>query len=109
DVARLLTRSLESALANLGSDERLAFHAHFVEGRTIEEVARLLGAHRATVGRRLKKARTKILREVSSQLRIGIGVGPRELRGASPELAKEVDVDWAQLLRDENERPRESS
>ncbi len=103
DLARVVADALEDGVARLEPEERLAFHAHFVEEKTIEEVARLFGAHRATIGRRLKRARTKLVRTVESRLRIEFGAGGREIGAAIPDIAKEVPFDWRRALQ---ERPR---
>lgn len=105
DLVRLVASALEESVESLEPEERLAFHAHFVEERTIEEIARLFGTHRATIGRRLKRARTKIVRAIERRLRLESGAAKREFRGSIPDLARELDFDWARALGREKERP----
>jgi RNA polymerase sigma-70 factor len=98
DLVRRVVMALEESVLLLEPEERLAFHAHFVEERTIEEIAKLFRAHRATIGRRLKRARTKIVRTIETRLRLESGAARREFRGAIPDLAKELQFDWARAL-----------
>jgi RNA polymerase sigma-70 factor len=104
DLVRLVAAALEESLDRLEPEERLAFHAHFVEERTVDEIARLFRAHRATIGRRLKRARTKIVRTIEARLRLDSGAAKREFRSHLPDLAKEMQFDWGRALDREGDR-----
>ena len=71
----------------------------------IDEIARMFRAHRATIGRRLKRARTKIVRTIETRLRLESGAAKQELRNTIPELAKELQFDWSRALGNEKQRP----
>lgn len=104
DWTRLLEAALEESVESLEPEERLTFHAHFVEGRTIDDVAKLLGAHRATIGRRLKRARTKIVSAIERRLSLESVAAMREFRKSLPDIARELEFDWARALGREQQK-----
>ena len=81
-----LETSVDAALTALSSEDRLVLAAYYLDGRTLAEVARILGVHESTVSRKLdklaKSLRKKILANMMRQ-----GIGRREA-----EERLEVDV-----------------
>jgi RNA polymerase sigma-70 factor, ECF subfamily len=81
-----LESSIDSALAALSSEDRLVLAAYYLDGRTLAEVACMLGVHESTISRKVdklaKSLRKKILADMMRQ-----GLGRREA-----EEALEVDV-----------------
>ena len=76
----------DAALATLPSDDRLVLAAYYLDGRTLAEVARILGVHESTISRKIdklaKSLRKKILGDMMKQ-----GMARRQA-----EEALEVDV-----------------
>jgi RNA polymerase sigma-70 factor, ECF subfamily len=76
----------DAALATLPSDDRLVLAAYYLDGRTLAEVARILGVHESTISRKIDKLakllRKKILGDMMKQ-----GMPRRQA-----EEALEVDV-----------------
>ena len=65
--ARSFRAALERAVQPLEPDERLLVVAHFIDGKTLEELARGHRASRATVTRRLRAACDKIRARMESE------------------------------------------
>lgn len=62
--AKAALRQLSRFLDELGSEERLVYVLHVLEGNPLAEVGEALDLSRSTVKRRLKKASEKMLRRV---------------------------------------------
>jgi RNA polymerase sigma-70 factor (ECF subfamily) len=81
-----LESATDAALAALSSEERMVLSAYFLDGRTLAEIARLLGVHESTISRKVdrlaKSLRKKILANMMQQ-----GMARRQA-----EEALEVDV-----------------
>jgi RNA polymerase sigma-70 factor (ECF subfamily) len=81
-----LESATDAALAALSSDERMVLSAYFLDGRTLAEIARMLGVHESTISRKVdklaKSLRKKILASMMQQ-----GMARRQA-----EEALEVDV-----------------
>jgi RNA polymerase sigma-70 factor (ECF subfamily) len=81
-----LESATDTALAALSSEERMVLSAYFLDGRTLAEIARMLGVHESTISRKVdklaKSLRKKILANMMQQ-----GMARRQA-----EEALEVDV-----------------
>lgn len=86
-----LESSVDAALAALSSEERFVLSAYYLDGRSLAEVARMLGVHESTISRKVdklaKSLRKKILADMMRQ-----GIDRREA-----EERLEVDVRDLQL------------
>jgi RNA polymerase sigma-70 factor, ECF subfamily len=74
------------ALAELASEDRFVLAAYYLDGRTLAEVARMLGVHESTISRKVDKL-AKSLRK-----RILAGMMQRGMARRQAEEALEVDV-----------------
>ncbi len=76
-----LESSIDAALAALSSEDRLVLAAYYLDGRTLAEVARMLGVHESTISRKVdklaKSLRKKILADMMRQ-----GIDRREAEEA---------------------------
>ena len=90
--------AFKEALASLSSDERNLLRYHFVDGCSIDQIGGVLGVHRATVARRINRARDalsartrallaervsfsqegfrRILSLIHSQINVGLALAP---------------------------------
>src|ERR1700683_4703769 len=50
-----LESSTDAALAGLSSEDRFVLAAYYLDGRTLAEVARMVGVHESTISRKLEK------------------------------------------------------
>jgi RNA polymerase sigma-70 factor (ECF subfamily) len=66
-----LESATDAALASLPSEDRLVLSAYYLDGRTLAEVARMLGVHESTISRKVdklaKSLRKKILAGMMKQ------------------------------------------
>ena len=66
-----LESSVDTALTALSSEDRLVLAAYYLDGRTLAEVARMLGVHESTISRKVdklaKSLRKKILADMTRQ------------------------------------------
>jgi RNA polymerase sigma-70 factor, ECF subfamily len=76
----------DAALASLDSEDRMVLAAYYLDGRTLAEIARMLGVHESTISRKVDKL-AKSLRK-----RILAGMVQQGMARRQAEEALEVDV-----------------
>jgi RNA polymerase sigma-70 factor, ECF subfamily len=81
-----LESATDAALAALPSEDRLVLAAYYLDGRTLAEVARILGVHESTISRKVDKL-AKTLRK-----KILAGMMQQGMTRRQAEEAMEVDV-----------------
>jgi RNA polymerase sigma-70 factor, ECF subfamily len=86
------------ALRALTSEQRTLLRFHTRDGLTIDQLAPMLGVHRATAARRLAKARCDALEHTRALLRERAGLSESEARSLCTVLAREVDVSIGRAL-----------
>jgi RNA polymerase sigma-70 factor (ECF subfamily) len=86
-----LESATDAALAALPSEDRLVLSAYYLDGRTLAEVAHMLGVHESTISRKVDKL-AKTLRK-----KILAGMMQQGMARRQAEEALEVDVRDLQL------------
>jgi RNA polymerase sigma-70 factor, ECF subfamily len=81
-----LEAATDEALAELSAEDRFTLAAYFLDGRTLAEVARMLGLHESSVSRRLGRLATGIRKRILAGLR------SRGMSQAQASEALETDV-----------------
>jgi RNA polymerase sigma-70 factor (ECF subfamily) len=81
-----LERATDAALSALPGEDRLVLAAYYLDGRTLAEVARMLGVHESTISRKVDKL-AKALRK-----KILAGMMQQGMTRRQAEEALEVDV-----------------
>ena len=81
-----LEAAVGEALASLPAEDRFILASYYLDGRTLAEVARLLGVHESTISRRVEKI-TRAVRK-----RLVAGLVERGMSRAQAEEALEADV-----------------
>jgi RNA polymerase sigma-70 factor, ECF subfamily len=81
-----LESATDDALASLPSEDQLVLAAYYLDGRTLAEVARMLGVHESTISRKVDRL-AKALRK-----KILAGMMQRGLSRRQAEEALDVDV-----------------
>jgi RNA polymerase sigma-70 factor (ECF subfamily) len=81
-----LESATDEALAGLASEDRLVLSSYYLDGRTLAEVARMLGVHESTISRKVDKL-AKALRK-----KILAGMMRQGMARRQAEEALEVDV-----------------
>src|ERR1700683_992486 len=68
-----LQSSIDSALSALCSEDRLVLAAYYLDGRTLAEVAGMLGVHESTISRKVDKLAKSLRKEIlADMMRQGI-------------------------------------
>jgi RNA polymerase sigma-70 factor (ECF subfamily) len=86
DADERLEAATDEALAELSAEDRFTLAAYFLDGRTLAEVARMLGLHESSVSRRLDRLATGIRKRILAGLR------SRGMSHAQASEALETDV-----------------
>lgn len=81
-----LEAAIDAALVELPAGERLILASYYLDGRTLAEIARMLGVHESTVSRRVEKI------TVSLRKRIVRGLRERGMDARAAQEALEADV-----------------
>jgi RNA polymerase sigma-70 factor (ECF subfamily) len=92
--------AVELALRSLTPEQRSILRFHTCDGLTIDQLAPMLGVHRATAARRLEKARTDALMHVRQLIREKHGLSESEARSLCTVLGREVDVSIGRALQE---------
>jgi RNA polymerase sigma-70 factor, ECF subfamily len=72
-----LERATDAALASCTSEERLLLASYFLDGRTLAEIARLMGVHESTISRKLDRTAKAVKERIIKELR-RTGISKRE-------------------------------
>jgi len=81
-----LAEATDEALAYLSAEERTVLSAYYLDGRTLAEIARMLGVHESTISRKLDKLAKALRKQILS------GLTRRGMSRRQAEEALEVDV-----------------
>jgi RNA polymerase sigma-70 factor, ECF subfamily len=96
-----LESATDAALAALSSEERMVLAAYFLDGRTLAEIARMLGVHESTISRKVdklaKSLRKKILANMMQQ-----GMARRQAEEALEVDVRDLRVDIRRSLAQES-------
>jgi len=81
-----LAQATDEALAVLPPEDRMVLSAYYLDGRTLAEIARMLGVHESTISRKLDKLAKSLRKQILA------GLGRRGMSRRQAEEALEVDV-----------------
>jgi RNA polymerase sigma-70 factor (ECF subfamily) len=81
-----LAQSTDEVLASLGAEDRLLLSAYYLDGRTLAEIARMLGVHESTISRKLDKLAKSLRKQIFA------GLSKRGMSRRQAEEALEADV-----------------
>ena len=59
-----LPQATDEALAFLSGEERTILSAYYLDGRTLAEIARMLGVHESTISRKLDKLAKSLRKQI---------------------------------------------
>ncbi len=86
-----LAQATDEALAALSAEDRTILSAYYLDGRTLAEIARMLGVHESTISRKIDKLAKSLRKQIVAAL------GRRGMSRRQAEEALEVDVRDLQL------------
>jgi len=96
-----LESATDAALAALDSEDRMVLAAYYLDGRTLAEIARMLGVHESTISRKVdklaKSLRKKILAGMMQQ-----GMARRQAEEALEVDVRDLQVDIRRSLAQES-------
>jgi RNA polymerase sigma-70 factor (ECF subfamily) len=81
-----LESAIDAALASLDTEDRMVLAAYYLDGRTLAEIARMLGVHESTISRKVDKLAKSLRKKILAGM-IQQGMARRQA-----EEALEVDV-----------------
>jgi RNA polymerase sigma-70 factor, ECF subfamily len=81
-----LAQATDEAIAALPSEDRMILSAYYLDGRTLAEIARMLGVHESTISRKLDKLAKTLRKQILA------GMARRGMSRRQAEEALEVDV-----------------
>jgi RNA polymerase sigma-70 factor (ECF subfamily) len=81
-----LESATDAALASLSREERLVLAAYFLDGRTLAEIASILGVHESTISRKVDKLAKSLRKKILATMM------QRGMARRQAEEALEVDV-----------------
>lgn len=94
--AQRVSQAIRASLEKLPARDKTLLRLHYLEGATLEALAGMYSAHRATVARWLADARAFVLQQTRVELQSALGGD--ELDSAMDSVASLLDVSFRQLI-----------
>ncbi|HVP42382.1 MAG TPA: sigma-70 family RNA polymerase sigma factor [Terriglobales bacterium] len=95
-----LDAAIDGALAGLEAEERFILAAYYLDGRTLAQVARMLGVHESTISRKLEKVAGALRKKVLENL-VRAGMSRRQAEEALDVDVRDVSADIRSRLAQE--------
>jgi RNA polymerase sigma-70 factor (ECF subfamily) len=96
--AREFNEAFAETLRSLPIEERNLLRLYFLKGMTTSAIGAALGVHNATVGRRIARARERIIEQMRELLSERLRVDPEELESIIGLMQSQLDVTISRLL-----------
>jgi RNA polymerase sigma-70 factor (ECF subfamily) len=81
-----VAQATDEVLTALPAEDRMVLSAYYLDGRTLAEIARMLGVHESTISRKIDKLAKGLRKQILA------GLGKRGMSRRQAEEALEVDV-----------------
>ena len=95
-----LARATDGVLAGLPAEDRMVLSAYFLDGRTLADIARMLGVHESTISRKLDKLAKTLRKQIMASLTQG-GMSRRQAEEALETDVRDLQVDIRRSLTQE--------
>jgi RNA polymerase sigma-70 factor (ECF subfamily) len=95
-----LAQATDEALAFLSGEERTVLSAYYLDGRTLAEIARMLGVHESTISRKLDKLAKSLRKQIVAAL-VRRGMSRRQAEEALEVDVRDLQVDIRRSLAQE--------
>jgi len=89
--------AFKAAITALPATDRTLLRYKYVDGATLDEIAAIVGAHRATVARRLRDIRDELAESTRNKLMTAIGVGVTDADSIIRLVHSQLDVSLSGL------------
>src|SRR5215471_6286344 len=95
-----LSRATDQVLAELPAEDRMVLSAYYLDGRTLAEIARMLGVHESTISRKLDKLAKSLRKQILAAL-TNAGMSRRQAEEALEVDVRDLQVDIRRSLAQE--------
>jgi RNA polymerase sigma-70 factor (ECF subfamily) len=95
-----LARATDTVLAELPAEDRMVLCAYYLDGRTLAEIARMLGVHESTISRKLDKLAKSLRKQIVAALTKD-GMSRRQAQEALEVDVRDLQVDIRRSLAQE--------
>jgi len=95
-----LSRATDQALCQLAAEDRFVLSAYYLDGRTLAEIARMLGVHESTISRKLDKLAKSLRKQIVAAL-TKRGMSRRQAEEALEADVRDLQVDIRRSLTQE--------
>ena len=99
-----LARATDAVLADLPAEDRMVLSAYYLDGRTLAEIARMLGVHESTISRKLDKLAKSLRKQIVTALTKD-GMSRRQAEEALEVDVRDLQVDIRRSLAQETPPP----
>jgi RNA polymerase sigma-70 factor (ECF subfamily) len=97
-----LAQVTDEALAALSGEDRTVLSAYYLDGRTLAEIARMLGVHESTISRKVDKLAKSLRKQIVAALVRG-GMSRRQAEEALEVDVRDLQVDIRRSLQQESQ------
>jgi RNA polymerase sigma-70 factor (ECF subfamily) len=94
-----LAQATDEALAFLSGEDRMVLSAYYLDGRTLAEIARILGVHESTISRKLDKLAKSLRKQIVAAL-MRRGMSRRQAEEALEVDVRDLQVDIRRSLQE---------
>ncbi len=95
-----LAQATDESLAALSAEDRTVLSAYYLDGRTLAEIARMLGVHESTISRKIDKLAKSLRKQIAATLVRG-GMSRRQAEEALEVDVRDLQVDIRRTLAQE--------
>src|SRR5215469_15969572 len=95
-----LSRATDQVLAELPAEDRMVLSAYYLDGRTLAEIARMLGVHESTISRKLDKLAKTLRKQILAAL-VRRGMSRRQAEEALETDVRDLQLDIHRRLTQE--------
>jgi RNA polymerase sigma-70 factor (ECF subfamily) len=99
-----LAQATDEALASLPAEDRVVLSAYYLDGRTLAEIARMLGVHESTISRKLDKLAKALRKQIVAAL-VRHGMSRRQAEEALEVDVRDLQLDIRRSLAQESSPP----
>jgi RNA polymerase sigma-70 factor, ECF subfamily len=99
-----LAQATDEALAALSAEDRVVLGAYYLDGRTLAEIARMLGVHESTISRKIDKLAKSLRKQIVATL-VRRGMSRRQAEEALEVDVRDLQVDIRRSLAQDSSAP----
>jgi RNA polymerase sigma-70 factor (ECF subfamily) len=99
-----LAQATDEALTALSGEDRTILSAYYLDGRTLAEIARMLGVHESTISRKVDKLAKSLRRQIITAL-VRRGMSRRQAEEALEVDVRDLQLDIRRSLTQESSAP----